>query len=358
MDVDQLRQDVAEGRVELDRLVELIASQQKLIQQLQDQIEKLKDQIGKNPTERLDESYSEKAEDKRKAEAEGKPKKRNKPKRSGRVSTAEKIARASRTQKVYPDGCDPEDCKLSHTRVAWRLEDGRAVLIAYEIYRFGNNYGRPPGVPGRGEFGMEILIALAYQVYTLGLSLDKALQEASTREWGPAAAKLIEAVRNPSRIKRLVILNTLVYPQTSWAVKAFLIALRLPLVRDYVVSPKGIVGAMKFGVTHKDRLNRELLTPYTEPFEDASAQQALIKAGSGLSIKGLSEIAAKLPSLGVPVRLIYGEGDRILPDIAKTMGRLKSDLPGAELTSLPNAGHFLQEDAPERVAELIADFIN
>ena len=166
------------------------------------------------------------------------------------------------------------------------------------------------------------------------------------------------AVRNPSRIKRLVILNTLVYPQTSWAVKAFLIALRLPLVRDYVVSPKGIVGAMKFGVTHKDRLNRELLTPYTEPFEDASAQQALIKAGSGLSIKGLSEIAAKLPSLGVPVRLIYGEGDRILPDIAKTMGRLKSDLPGAELTSLPNAGHFLQEDAPERVAELIADFIN
>ena len=77
---------------------------------------------------------------------------------------------------VYPDACDPQDCKLSHTRVAWRLEDGRAVLVAYEIYRQGNRYGQPPGVPGRGEFGMEILIALAYQVYTLGLSLDKACQ--------------------------------------------------------------------------------------------------------------------------------------------------------------------------------------
>ena len=176
MDVDQLRQDVAEGTVELDRLVELIASQQKIIQQQQEQIEELKEQIKKNPTERLDEAYSEKAEEKRQADASGKPKKRKTPKRRGRLSTSKKIARAARTQKVYPDDCDPQDCKLSHTRVAWRLEDGRAVLIAYEIYRRGNSYGQPPGVPGRGEFGMEILIALSYQVYTLGLSLDKACQ--------------------------------------------------------------------------------------------------------------------------------------------------------------------------------------
>ncbi|MEM9731165.1 MAG: alpha/beta fold hydrolase [Myxococcota bacterium] len=166
------------------------------------------------------------------------------------------------------------------------------------------------------------------------------------------------AVRNPARIRRLVILNTLTYPQTSWAVKAFLISLRLPFVRDYVVSPKGIVGAMRLGVVHKGRLNREVLTPYTAPFETGAAQKALIKAGSGLSVKGLGEIAAKLPSMGVPVRLIYGERDRILPDIAKTMRRLKSDLPGATLTSLPDAGHFLQEDAPEQVAAMISDFIN
>ena len=183
MDVDQLRQDVAAGTIALDRLVELIASQQKLIEQhqtqigeLQAQVEKLNEQLGKNPTERLDESYSEKAEEKRKADAQGKPRKRKKPKRSGRITTAEKIARASRTEIVFPDGCDPAKCKVSHTRVAWRLEHGRAVLIAYDIYRCGNRFGQPAGVPGRGEFGIEILIALAYQVYTLGLSLDKACQ--------------------------------------------------------------------------------------------------------------------------------------------------------------------------------------
>ncbi|MFA9472411.1 MAG: alpha/beta fold hydrolase [Deltaproteobacteria bacterium] len=169
---------------------------------------------------------------------------------------------------------------------------------------------------------------------------------------------LLWAVRHPERIKRLVILNTLVYPQTSWAVKLFLIALRTPGVRDYLVSPKGLVASMKFGVVHKGRLNREALTPYTAPFEDPAARQALIKAGSGLSIQGLAEIARKLPGLKGPVRLIYAENDRILPDIAKTMQRLQRDLPGAELTALPNCGHFLQEDEPERVGKLISEFLN
>jgi haloalkane dehalogenase len=169
---------------------------------------------------------------------------------------------------------------------------------------------------------------------------------------------LFWAVRHAERVKQLVLLNTLVYPETSWAVKLFLIALRTPGVRDYLVSPKGIVGAMKFGVVHKDRLNREVLTPYTAPFEDAAARQALIKAGSGLGIKGLAEIARKLPTLEASVRIIYGENDRALPDVAKTMQRVKRDLPGAEVTSLSNCGHFLQEDEPERLGQLMAEFLN
>jgi haloalkane dehalogenase len=168
---------------------------------------------------------------------------------------------------------------------------------------------------------------------------------------------LFWAVRHPERLTHLVLLNTLVYPQTSWAVKLFLIALRLPGVRDYLVSPKGLVASMKFGVVHKERLNREVLTPYTLPFENAAARQALIKAGSGLGIKGLAEIAQKLPSLQVPVRIIYGENDRVLPEVARTMRRVRDDLPNAEVTSLPNCGHFLQEDEPQRVGQLISEFL-
>ncbi len=72
------------------------------------------------------------------------------------------------TRDNYPAGVAVEDCQLSHTRVAWRLESGRAVSVAHEVYRCGNACGKSAGLLGRSEFGKEIFIALAYQVYCLG----------------------------------------------------------------------------------------------------------------------------------------------------------------------------------------------
>jgi transposase len=51
------------------------------------------------------------------------------------------------------------DCWLSHTRAVWRVENGQAVLVAYAIYRGPKNrYGKIPGVFGRSEFGIEIVL--------------------------------------------------------------------------------------------------------------------------------------------------------------------------------------------------------
>ena len=59
----------------------------------------------------------------------------------------------------------------------WRLENGRAVLVAYQIYRGpGNRYGQIPGVLGRSEYGLEIVTEIAYLVYIVGLSFDKVCQ--------------------------------------------------------------------------------------------------------------------------------------------------------------------------------------
>ncbi len=166
------------------------------------------------------------------------------------------------------------------------------------------------------------------------------------------------ALRHPGRVPKLIILNTLVYPETSWAVKLFLIAMKTPGLRDFLVSPKGIVGAMQFGVANTARLNREVLTPYTAPFESPAARKALIKAGSGLGTRGLAKIARELPGYPTSIRLIYGEQDRVLPDVSKTMQRLKRAHPEAELTALPRKRPLLQEDDPERVAKLISEFLN
>gem|GEM_PF-4883096 len=80
---------------------------------------------------------------------------------------------------------------------------------------------------------------------------------------------------------------------------------------------------------------------------------ALAKAGIGLPIRGFTEIAAGLPGLRIPVRVVYGEQDRILPDVSETMERLARDVPHAQVTALSGCGHFLQEEAPGDVAELL-----
>ncbi len=63
-----------------------------------------------------------------------------------------------------------------------------------------------------------------------------------------------------------------------------------------------------------------------------------------------------MPSLTSPVRIVYGARDRLLPDIADTVARLRIDLPQSEITELADAGHFVQEDAPEQVGALLAPF--
>src|SRR5271165_6015651 len=167
MDVEQLREDVRAGRITPDRLIDLIVA-------LQRRIDELERQVGSSGTQKLPEAFSVEAEERRQEARGKKRRKRNRRSGAGRTTSAEKVAQAVRTEKVYPGGVPKEDCQLSHTRPIWRLENGRAVLVAYEIYRGPRNqYGKIPGVFGRSEFGAEITLAIAYQVYLVGLSFDK-----------------------------------------------------------------------------------------------------------------------------------------------------------------------------------------
>jgi len=160
-DLDLFKQDVQAGRIDSARLVDLVVTLQRQLQAAHRRIEELEKQRGGSPPPKVAEPFSMRAEEKRQ-EARGK--KKPKPKRTGRrgrFTTADKVAQAERSVEVVPDGVDQSACHLSHVRPVWRLEKGRAVLIAYHIYRGPNNqYGKIPGVLGRSEFGLEIVVAM------------------------------------------------------------------------------------------------------------------------------------------------------------------------------------------------------
>lgn len=177
MDGEQLKEGIRTGKIVPDELVDLIVILQRELQTAREELERahrrisdLEKKLG-GSSAKFSEPFSMRSEEKRQ-EARGK--KRKWGKKGGRKTSAQKVAMAERTEKVFPTGVAEADCWLSHTRPVWRIENGKAVLIAYEVYRGPNNrYGRIPGVMGRSEFGLEIVLAVAYQVYVVGLSFDK-----------------------------------------------------------------------------------------------------------------------------------------------------------------------------------------
>ena len=189
---DQLSRDELVGLTErlFDCLSESERRNAELVKRLEDQARRIEDQAlrieeleKRHPTVRLDESYSMQAEERRQAEASGK-KRKQKSKRRGRISTAEKLAKATLEEDVWPTQFRREDCRWKYSRPVWRIINGQAVLVAYHIYA-GPDGRVPqiPGVPKRGEFGTEIIVSLAYQHYLTGLPLDTVLGEFSFY-WG------------------------------------------------------------------------------------------------------------------------------------------------------------------------------
>ena len=173
---DQLKQAVCEGRIDVDQLIDLVVTLQRQLQIANQRIAELEQKLGGPPASKVEQPFSVRAEEQRQ-QARGnhhQPKNKKTRNQRGRVRTAAKIAQAQRHEDVLPEGLTKRDCQESHVRPVWRLEHGHAVLIAYHIYRGPRHqYGKIPGVLGRSEFGIEIILEIAHLVYVIGLSFDK-----------------------------------------------------------------------------------------------------------------------------------------------------------------------------------------
>lgn len=182
LDRRQLRRDARLGQVSVEQLLEIVDKQEQTIQALRRENQRLLERLAQyepevrnqrsapgTPAETALPSYSLEAEEKRRRR---KPRRRKSP---GRRPTELKFADAERTEDIYPDGSRHRDCQLVRERAVWRLQEGRAVRVGYRIFAGpGDPEPRIPGVTPRCEYGLEILVVLAFLVYIIGISLDKA----------------------------------------------------------------------------------------------------------------------------------------------------------------------------------------
>ncbi len=222
-------------------------------------------------------------------------------------------------------------------------------VLALDLPGFGTS-DKPNDVRYSFEF-----FERAIDGFLVALGIDEEVVGVAGHDLGGPIA-VHWALERRSRVSHLALLNTLLYPEFSDAVRDFVIALSSPVTRDELVSRAGLEDVMRLGVAHDSALDDHVVAAATAPFTTDDDRLALAAAGIGLSVRGFAEIAAGLPTLTMPVRVVYGTDDRILPDVADTMVRLQRDVPHAVITTVLGAGHFVQEDAPAQVADLLAEF--
>jgi len=182
LDIGQIRRDALNGRLSVAQLVDIIEKQQQTIKRqaanehrLLERLKQYEPQASHETTSNQANSDTPTASYSLDAETKRRQRRRWRKKSPGRQPTAVKFADAEQVRNVYPDGVCHSDCELVRERAVWRIEDGKAVRVGYRI--FAGPDGKEPRIPGvtpRCEYGIEILVVLAFLVYLIGISLDKA----------------------------------------------------------------------------------------------------------------------------------------------------------------------------------------
>jgi hypothetical protein len=132
-------------------------------------VDKAQSKESKPPKEASNFSVS-RHEQKRRKKGRGKKSTGRKPKDAKRDLATDSID-------LYWHGANGKKCVLRREQFVWRLIDGKAVYVHYRIFDTPDSSDLPPvdGVRnGKCEYGLEILITLAFLVYWTGVSIDKA----------------------------------------------------------------------------------------------------------------------------------------------------------------------------------------
>ena len=183
-------------------------------------------------------------------------------------------------------------------------------------------------------------------------------------DWGGAIG-LGWAVRHPERVRRLVILNTAAFHLPA----AKRMPWQLSVVRDTPLGPLLVRGLNAFarGATRtactRVTMSRELRDAYCAPYDSWTARLAVLRfvqdiplAPGDPSFDELSSIDAALPSLADrPALVLWGARDFVFDH--HFLEEWRRRLPAAEVHEFADCGHYVLEDAADRIIPLVQRFL-
>lgn len=163
------------------------------------------------------------------------------------------------------------------------------------------------------------------------------------------------AVHAPTRVARLCLVSSVGFD--SWPARDVKIArAMLPLTRH--LPPTFVLSVLRSDLLrgYADHTRgTHSVEQYVRAFSSVEGRDALWCHMECLKSEDTEALAPRLKDIVAPTAILTGAHDPFLPlSIAK---RLRDAIPGATLELLPDARHFLPEEAPERVAQIITSLL-
>jgi pimeloyl-ACP methyl ester carboxylesterase len=160
----------------------------------------------------------------------------------------------------------------------------------------------------------------------------------------------------PSRVSKLVLIDSSGYPLAPTSIPLAFQMARLPIIRDVsrVVLPRGIVeDSVRNVYGDPARVSAALVDRYYDLTLREGNRQAL---GLRLQHVAVDSIAARIPAIKVPTLILWGGRDRLIPpDAAK---RFQQDIVGSQLVILDDLGHVPHEENPQQTLAAARKFLD
>ncbi len=181
-------------------------------------------------------------------------------------------------------------------------------------------------------------------------------------DWGGAIG-LGAALRIPKQVRRVVIFNSGAFPPpyVPWPLRFC----RLPGIGTLAIRGGNLFvrGALRWAVVRPQQLDPAVRAGYLAPYNNWWNRVAVDRFVQDIPLsqrhptwQTLKIIEAGLPFLANrPICILWGMRDWCFTEVC--LSRFRDLFPEAEVHCLPEAGHWLVEDAPDEVLDRLRSFL-
>ncbi len=163
--------------------------------------------------------------------------------------------------------------------------------------------------------------------------------------------------KDPSKVNKLILLNTIILksgfnPPLEFKKNALSKTYVKSYTNDFIKKPT-MISTIRNGINDKSICTNEMLEGYIEP-TNGNLDRALYQFFSNTCVNELPDYKPLLSSLKIPIKIIWGKDDKIL-NFENQANELKQilKLTDNDIHLLENTKHFIQEEAPLKIVELI-----